>query len=113
MALAPNQQTLYVADSRERKIRVYDIGGDGALKNGRVFAEARPDGLKTDEEGNVWTTDDKSVTVFDAEGKRIGSVEMPEPPSNLGWGEGFHNLYVTARTSLYRLQTHTNGTRTY
>src|SRR5262249_7265715 len=43
VALSPNQQQLYIADSGQRNVRVYDIAGDGALKNGRVFAELKSD----------------------------------------------------------------------
>ena len=113
VALSPNQQKLYVADTVGRNIRVYDISGDGSLTHGRIFAQARPDGLKTDEEGNVWTTDEQSITVFDSSGRRLGAIPMPEPPSNCAWGEGFRNLYVTARTSVYRVTANVNGTRTY
>jgi gluconolactonase len=113
VALAPNQQKLYVADAGAGKIRIYDIAGDGALKNGKVFATARSHGLKTDEKGNVWTVDGHSVLVFDAEGKRLGEIPMPEEASNCGWGDGFRNLYVTAKTSVYRIATKMNGTRTY
>ena len=113
VALAPNQQKLYVADTAGGNLRVYEIAADGSLKNGRVFAAARPDGLKTDEDGNVWTTDEQAVTVFDAGGRRLASIRMPESPSNCAWGEGFRNLYVTARTSVYRLKTSVSGTRTY
>ena len=113
VALSPDQQKLYVGDTRGGNIRVYEIAGDGSLKNGRVFAAARPDGLKTDEDGNVWTTDDQAVTVFDSGGGRLGSIRMPEMPSNCAWGDGFRNLYVTARTSVYRVKTNVNGTRTY
>ena len=113
VALAPNQQKLYVGDTGGAIIRVYDVSGDGSLKNGRVFVEARPNGLKTDEEGNVWTTDGDAITVFDAHGKKLGSIAMPETPGNCAWGEGFRGLYVTARSSVYRLRANVNGTRTY
>src|SRR4051812_26709387 len=33
VALAPNQQKLYVADTDGHNVRVYDVSGDGALKN--------------------------------------------------------------------------------
>ena len=112
VALAPTQQKLYVADSGGN-IRVYEIAPDGGLRNGRLFAEAAPDGLKTDEEGNVWVADGGGVTVFDAGGRRLGSVAVPEAPSNCAWGEGFHGLYVTARSSVYRIPARGNGTRTY
>jgi gluconolactonase len=113
VALAPNQQKLYVADGGEANIRVYDIAADGSLKNGRLFVEARPIGLKTDEEGNIWTTDGDAITVFDSRGTKLGSIAMPETPSNCAWGEGFRGLYVTARSSVYKLLVNVNGTRTY
>ncbi|MGH9720277.1 MAG: SMP-30/gluconolactonase/LRE family protein [Bryobacteraceae bacterium] len=119
VALGPNQQKLYVADSGQRNVRVYEIAGDGALRNGRVLAELKPetagspDGLKTDESGNVWVTGPGGIWVFDAAGKHLGTLPTPEPPSNCGWGDGFRGLYITARTSVYRIPTKVNGTRTY
>jgi gluconolactonase len=113
VALAPNQQKLYVSDERHRKIWVYDIAGDGALRSGRVFASAAVRGLKTDEAGNVWAAEDHAIAVYDVEGKRRGEIPLPENPSNCTWGDGFKNLYVTAGTSIYKIETKMNGTRTY
>jgi len=115
VALAPNQQRLFVADSRAKVIRVYDIAGDGALGNSRVWCEIPDgvDGLKTDEAGRVWAAGGERIHVFNAAGKRIGAIPVPERPSNCAWGDGFHSLYITARTSLYRIRTKSHGTRTY
>ncbi|MCX6619671.1 MAG: SMP-30/gluconolactonase/LRE family protein [Acidobacteria bacterium] len=114
VALAPDQQKLYVADTRALHLRVFDIAADGALRNGRVFAEnVRGDGLKTDEEGNVWTVDSPGLSVFHKDGRKLGTFALPEPPANCAWGEGFHDLYITARTSVYKLPVKVNGTRTY
>jgi gluconolactonase len=121
VALAPNQLKLYVVDGGARipNVRVFDVAGDGALRNGRVFAELQPNlvgfraGLKTDESGNVWVAAAGGILVFDPSGERLGTVPVPETPSNCCWGEGFRNLYITARTSVYKLQTKVNGTRTY
>jgi gluconolactonase len=119
VALGPNQQRLFVADSTQRNIRVYDVSGDGTPRNGRVFCELKgegagvPDGLKTDEMGNVWATGPGGIWIIDANGSRVGTVPFPEVPSNCAWGSGFRNLYVTARTSVYRLETRVSGTRTY
>lgn len=113
VALAPNQQKLYAADAGAGRIWVYDIVGDGALRNGRVFAPARSHGLKTDETGNVWAVDDRSLAVFDAQGRRLGEIPMPEDATNCTWGHGFRNLYVTAKTSVYKIETKVSGTRTY
>jgi sugar lactone lactonase YvrE len=119
VALAPNQQKLYVADSRARNIRVFDIAGDGALRKGHLFADSKsglpgaPDGLKTDEAGNVWVAAGDGIWICNAQGEQVGTVKTPEPPSNCCWGEGFRNLYITANTAVYRLQTKVNGTRTF
>jgi len=113
VALSPNQQKLYAADSKERVLRVYDIAPDGALSKGRVFAECRGDGLKTDEAGNVWVASEGGLWVFDTSGARLGIVSTPEQPSNCNWGGGFRGLYITARTSVYFIRTKVPGTRTY
>jgi gluconolactonase len=114
VALSPNQQKLYVADGPARDVRVFDIAGDGGLRNGRIFATLGvPGGLKTDEAGNVWVAAADGIWVFDANGERLGTIQTPESPSNCCWGEGFHNLYITARTSIYKVQTKVNGTRTF
>lgn len=119
VALAPNQQKLLVADSGQRNVRIFDVNGDGSLRNGRVFCELKPDapggpdGLKTDEAGNVWVAGPGGIWVFDVKGAHVGTIPIPEAPSNCNWGEGFRHLYVTARTSVYRVETKVNGTRTY
>jgi gluconolactonase len=120
VALAPDQRKLYVADSGARNVRVFDIAADGALSGGRVFADLKsdetgvPDGLKTDESGGVWVAAAGGIWVFDKEGQQRQIIKTPEAPANCNWGEGFHNLYVTARTSVYKIQTNrVNGTRTY
>ena len=112
VALAPNQQKLYVADAG-RNIRVYEIAADGGLRGGRIFAAAAPEGVKTDEEGNVWVADADGITVFDSLGRRLGAAPVPERPGNCAWGEGFHGLYITAGTSVYKLKAAVDGTRTY
>ncbi len=113
VALSPNQQKLYVVDWKQGVLRVYDIAGDGALGNSRVFAECRGDGLKTDERGHVWVASKGGIWVFDAAGNRLGVIAIPEEPSNCNWGPGFRGLYVTARTSVYLVAARVPGTRTY
>src|SRR5215472_11569450 len=61
VALAPNQQKLYAADSGGGKIWVYEIAADGALRRSRVFAAAKARGVKTDEMGNVWASSENAI----------------------------------------------------
>jgi len=119
MALTADQQKLYLADSGPRNLWVYDIAADGTLQRGRVFADfgsvrgGVPDGLKTDEDGNVWVTGPRGMWVFDSHGDHLGTVVLPEGPSNCCWGGNFRDLYVTAGHSVYRIETNVKGTQTY
>jgi gluconolactonase len=117
LAFSPDGKRFYVDDSQERNIRVYDVRSDGSLSNGRVFGEEKgeehegvPDGIKVDEQGNLFVTGPKGIWVWDSEGHHLGTVEMPEQPANLTWGDqDYHTLYITATTSVYRLRTKVRG----
>jgi len=42
-------------------------------------------------------------------GTLLGRIVLPELPANLAWGEDGSVLFLTARTSVYRLVTKTRG----
>jgi gluconolactonase len=117
LAFSPDGKKFYVDDSERRNIRVYDVNTDGSLSNGRVFGEEPggkndgvPDGIKVDTNGNLFVTGPKGVWVWDAKGNHLGTIVMPEQPANLTWGEkDYRTLYITATTSVYRLDTKTQG----
>jgi len=115
VALAPNQQRLFVTDRARRQIRVYDVAGNGSLGAGKLFTacDGEPGGLKTDEAGGVWLACSAGISHFDSAGRQLQTIALPEPSGNCNWGEGFRNLYVTAGTSVYRVRGAVNGTRTY
>lgn len=113
VALSPNQQRLYIAASKTGVVRAYDIEPDGRLRNGVDFAPRRVDGLKTDERGNVWMASGQGIYVHSAGGEHLGTIEVPERPSNCCWGAGFRGLYITARKSVYLLPAKVAGTRTF
>jgi gluconolactonase len=117
IAFSPDGKRLYVDDSEQRNIRVYDFGRDGTVSNGRIFGqepggkhEGVPDGIKVDRDGNLFVTGPKGIWVWDPQGQHLGTIEMPEQPANLAWGDSDHRtLYITATTSLYRLPTKAHG----
>lgn len=113
VALSPNQQKLYVAGAKIGMVRVYDIEPDGRLHGGADFVPLRVDGLKTDERGNLWMASEGGIAVYSPQGEHLGTIHVPERPSNCGWGAGFRGLYITARTSVYHVPTRVMGTRTY
>jgi gluconolactonase len=62
-----------------------------------------------DEKGSLYLAA-KNIFVYSPEGKQISQIEVPEPPSNLAFGDAdLETIYVTARTSLFRLRLMTAG----
>ena len=122
LAFSPDGRRFYVDDSKEKNIRVYDRAADGTLSNGRIFGEEPPsgkhegvpDGMRVDDHGNLFVTGPKGIWVWDPAGNHLGTIVMPEQPANLIWGDAdYHTLYITATTSVYRLETKTHGFEPY
>jgi gluconolactonase len=117
LAFSPDGRHFYVDDSEQKNIRVYDVGPDGNLTNGRIFGEEPggkgdgvPDGMRVDKNGNLFVTGPKGIWVWDANGNHLGTIVIPEQPANLIWGDkDYRTLYITATTSVYRLEMKTQG----
>jgi gluconolactonase len=113
IAFSPDEKWLYVAnsDAARKTWMKFPVLEDGTLGPGRVFAdvtaeqsEGLPDGLKVDGKGNVWATGPGGVWIFNAEGKHLGSIKPTEVPATVGWAEDGSVLWMTARTSVYRIK---------
>jgi gluconolactonase len=115
LAFSPDGKRFYVDDTKAREIRVYDVGPKMELSNGRLFGREEgsggvPDGMRVDADGNLYVTGPGGIWVWDAAGRHLGTVIIPESPANLNWGdEDYRTLYITARTSVYRLRTKARG----
>ena len=116
LAFSPDESVLYIDDSAHKHIRAFDVRPDGTLTNSRILLDMAssdpgvPDGLKVDLKGNVFCTGPGGVWVCRADGTLLGRIILPGLPANLAWGEDGSVLFVTARTSIYRIQTGTRGT---
>jgi gluconolactonase len=116
LAFSPDESVLYIDDSAHKQIRAFDVRPDGTLAKSRVLLDMSsddpgvPDGLKVDVHGNVFCTGPGGVWVCRANGAFLGRIVLPELPANLAWGEDGSVLFLTARTSVYRLPTRTRGT---
>jgi gluconolactonase len=122
LCLSPDESLLYINDTDRAHIRVFDVGGNGTISNGRVFAEGigtgdlatgeLVDGMKCDEHGDVWVTGPRGVWVFSPTGEHLGVVEIPENVGNIHWGgPDWSWLFVPASTSVYRVHTKVSGRR--
>lgn len=109
LAFSPDEEKLYIDDSTRRHIRVFDVEPDGGLSNGRIFKSMNsrkkglPDGMKVDRLGNLYCAGAGGIWVFDPEGRHLGTIDIPEIPTNCAWGgnEDRQSLYVTAGGSVY------------
>ncbi len=118
LTFSPDEKILYIADSstERRHVRAFDVNADGTLENDRVFAEIRsekpgnPDGIKVDAQGNLYISAAGGIWVFSKGGEELGAIWVPETPANCAWGDSdWKSLYITARTSIYRLELTISG----
>jgi gluconolactonase len=107
IALSPNGRILYVTNSDERTIRAYDVDHDGEVSNERVAVskiEGIPLGLRAGENGNLYVAA-RGIAVYSPEGKLLNTIPVAETPSNCAFGDAdLQTLYITAKTSLYRVR---------
>ena len=100
--LSPDEKTLYVNESVQRKVWAYDVDSDGNISNKRLFTEFPDfgmDGMKCDKEGNLYITryGKGAIAIFTPAGKLIREVELKgKSCSNLVFG-GLNGklVYVT------------------
>ncbi|MEM9523682.1 MAG: isochorismatase family protein [Pseudomonadota bacterium] len=118
LCLSPCERFIWVNDTEQANIRMFDIGADGMLRNGRIFAggikeplrRGVPDGMKADENGNVFVTAPGGIWVYDFHGIKLGEIILPGMAANLHWGDGdWGTLYICAEISLYSVRTRTRG----
>jgi len=117
LAFSPDGTKLYIDDSTQRSIWVYDFQSGGTLHHGRIFGmepggqhDEVPDGMKVDREGNLYVVGPKGIWIWDSHGHHLGTIVVPEPPANLAWGgPDYSVLYITATTSVYKVPTRMHG----
>jgi gluconolactonase len=115
LAFSLDERQLYIVDSREKHIRLFDVSEDGMLSAGGVFATCDAgtfDGIRLDDTGRVWAAAHDGVHCFDPDATLIGKLHLPEIVANLTFGGPKRNdLYLTASSSLYSLRLNVTGAR--
>jgi len=124
LAFSPDETKLYIADTgrthgaeNPAHIRVFDVGEEGRLSGGGVFAECTAglfDGFRLDEAGRIWTSAGDGIHCYHPDGTLIGKIKVPEVVANCVFGGAKRNrLYIAAATSLYRVALMVNGLKSY
>jgi gluconolactonase len=117
---SPDEKTLHVANSDPLKAywKSFPVKSDGTLGEGKIFFDATklvgikkglPDGLKVDQNGNLFATGPGGVLVFSPEGKHLGTIATGVPTANCAFGEDGMTLFVAANDNICRIRLTTKG----
>jgi gluconolactonase len=120
IAFSPDEKYLYVGnwDPEKKVVMRYDVSADGSLSNGKLFfdmtkaaGEDAIDGIKVDQQGNLYVSGPGGLWILSAAGKHLGTIIAPKHPHNMAWGDDGKTLYMTAQGSLYRMPLKISGIR--
>ncbi len=118
IAFSPDEKYLYVNNSEPKKIWMrYTVQADGKLAEPKLLYDATadprpgsPDGMKVDQQGNIYSTGPGGVWIFSPEGKPLGTILISEKAANVTWaGPDRKTLYITASSSIYRIHLNVAG----
>lgn len=114
---SPDERRLYVADTGGNQrhpdpafhqsmaaVHCYEVTADGKVGRKLFQIEHSSDGITFDVAGNLYTTQEK-IRIYNADGKKLGEIEVPESPANACFGgDDYQTLFITARSSLYSIR---------
>jgi gluconolactonase len=111
LAFSPDESRLYVVDSADNSVSVFDVATNGSLRNRRPWlamryaADGVGDGMKVDREGNAYVTGPGGVWVVAADGTPLGILRVPVVTTNLAfYGYDAKMLFITAPPALFMVR---------
>lgn len=114
LCFSPDERVMYVDD--RTNLKAFTVEADGSLSHPRLLQEdmhsaggpasGNPDGMRTDERGNIWCTARGGIWVITPSGELLGIIETSEVAGNLVWGgDDWRSLYVCTSTTLHVIET--------
>ena len=124
LAFSPDETRLYVSETGDQTkehpaqfIRMFDVSPDGlTLSGGDVFHTIAPgycDGMRCDEDGNIWSSAADGVHCISSSGALLGKILVPYRVSNLCFGGPAKNrLFIGGSHTLYAIFLNRRGAQT-
>ncbi|HET9106943.1 MAG TPA: SMP-30/gluconolactonase/LRE family protein [Steroidobacteraceae bacterium] len=120
LAFSPDERFLYVAESGDQFardprqfIRRFSVDEKGRLSGGDCFHKITPgyaDGMRVDEQGNVWSSAADGVHCISPDGTLLGKILTPSVVSNLAFGgRNRSRLFICASHRLMAIYTNVRG----
>ena len=121
---SPDESRIYIADTGGHPkhpdpafhklpagIHCYEVSKDGKIGKKLFTINQGSDGMTVDVKGNLYTTHG-GVTIYNADGKLLEKIEVPEGPANVTFGgDDYKTLFITAKTSLYSIRMKNPGAK--
>lgn len=121
IAFSPDEKYLYVGnwDEKKKVVMRYEVKPDATLAGGQVFfdmtsapGEDAIDGIKVDQQGNLYVSGPGGLWVISSEGKHLGTIIAPKHVHNMAWGDDDgKTLYLCAQSGLYRMRLNVPGAK--
>lgn len=106
LALSPDESILYIIDTNTVSLYRMDLATremELFIKLDEQYGKGRPDGMRLDERGNIYTTGPGGIWIVTPEAIALGIIHTPETAANLCFdGTG---LFITASTGVYHVDT--------
>ncbi|EDP72780.1 gluconolactonase precursor [Flavobacteriales bacterium ALC-1] len=99
--VSPDGKNLYVNESVQRKIWVYEINLDGSVKNKTLFISFNDyglDGMRCDEKGNIYVCryGKGTVAVLSPTGVLLKEIQLKgKKPTNITFNNDYKACYIT------------------
>lgn len=101
-----SRRLLFVADIRDNKTYMFRITDDQQLTDRKLFCPQGSDGMTLDDEGNVYLTGRDGVTVWNRDGVKRQTIEVPQRWTanvTIG-GKSGRTLFITAGPACYTIE---------
>jgi gluconolactonase len=122
IALSPDESTLYVTNTEKTKpvLKAYTLGANGLVQSATELfdftplltpgAKGAPDGLKIDEDGNLFVAAPGGIMILSKEGKLLGLINVTGRASpNCAFGEDGSTLFICATDIVAKIRLRTKA----